>query len=290
MIRNGLGCALALLLMLTANVAVAAPAMWEARDADSRIVLLGSFHILPEGTEWRTDLLDTALADAGKVYFETDVGPLGMAALTLKLLGATIMGASDPWTTGLTVEQTATLQEALAGLGMSVDDAGLLPPWVVAMQLSEPEIASGVNEFDFTQGVEYVLQWELPPERKGYFETPGEQFEFLNTGSREEQVALLFEIIGEAQTGEDDTWRVMQIWLDGDVDALVAEMGAQQDASKDLLDRLLVPRNRNWMPQIERMLAENEENLVIVGAAHLVGEDSVIDLLEEAGYTVTRIQ
>lgn len=290
MIRNCLGTALACFMALITTGALAAPAMWEARDADSRIVLMGSFHILPKGADWRTELLDTALTDADKVYFETDVGPRGMAALTVKLLGLSIMGASDPWTNQLTEEQAATLGEALAGLGISVDEAGVLPPWMIGMQLTMPEMANGVSEFDFTQGVEYVLQWELPVERKGYFETPGEQFEFLDTGTREEQIEKLFKMLAEAQPSADETDRLMRIWLDGDVDALVAEMGSQPESSKELLERLLVPRNLNWMPEIERMLAADEENLVIVGAAHLVGEDSVIDLLEEAGYTVTRIQ
>lgn len=290
MIRNCLGTALACFMALTTTAALAAPAMWEARDADSRIVLMGSFHVLPKGADWRTELLDTALTDADKVYFETDVGPRGMAALTLKLLGLSIMGASDPWTSHLTEEQAATLGEALAGLGISVDEAGVLPPWMIGMQLTMPEMANGVSEFDFTQGVEYVLQWELPLERKGYFETPGEQFEFLDTGTREEQIEKLFAMLAEAQPSADETDRLMRIWLDGDVDALVAEIGSQPESAKELLERLLVPRNLNWMPEIERMLAADEENLVIVGAAHLVGEDSVIDLLEEAGYTVTRIQ
>jgi len=38
------------------------------------------------------------------------------------------------------------------------------------------------------------------------------------------------------------------------------------------------------------MLASNEENLVIVGAAHLIGGDSVLDLLQAAGYSIERIQ
>ena len=38
------------------------------------------------------------------------------------------------------------------------------------------------------------------------------------------------------------------------------------------------------------MLAQDRENLVIVGAAHLIGDGSVLDLLEKAGYDVERIQ
>ena len=61
--------------------AVAAPAMWEVRDADSVIWLFGSFHVLPENLEWRTPLFDQTLADADKIVFEADVRPGAMAEL-----------------------------------------------------------------------------------------------------------------------------------------------------------------------------------------------------------------
>ena len=38
------------------------------------------------------------------------------------------------------------------------------------------------------------------------------------------------------------------------------------------------------------MLADDEQNLVVVGAGHLVGDGNVLDLLSAAGYSVERIQ
>jgi uncharacterized protein len=45
-------------------------------------------------------------------------------------------------------------------------------------------------------------------------------------------------------------------------------------------------RNRRWLPQIEKLLAQGDNALVVVGAAHLVGKDGVIELLRDRGYTV----
>ena len=56
------------------------------------------------------------------------------------------------------------------------------------------------------------------------------------------------------------------------------------------LGRLLYARNRNWIAPLEAMLDSNSENLVVVGAAHLIGDESVLDLLEEAVYDIERIQ
>jgi uncharacterized protein YbaP (TraB family) len=45
-------------------------------------------------------------------------------------------------------------------------------------------------------------------------------------------------------------------------------------------------RHANWMPQIEAMLNDGRTHVIVVGAAHLVGKGSVIDLLRAKGVRV----
>lgn len=49
---------------------------------------------------------------------------------------------------------------------------------------------------------------------------------------------------------------------------------------------LLVKRNQAWIAQITRYAADNTPTMVVVGAMHLVGDDSVLKLLEEKGYQI----
>jgi uncharacterized protein YbaP (TraB family) len=49
-------------------------------------------------------------------------------------------------------------------------------------------------------------------------------------------------------------------------------------------------RNAKWVTAITGLLADNHQDLIVVGAAHLSGDGSVIDLLGKAGFTVQRIQ
>ena len=83
---------------------------------------------------------------------------------------------------------------------------------------------------------------------------------------------------------------MIDAWTNGDVDMLASLTAPKSEAETAAIEMLLLQRNRNWMPTIERLLRENREDLIVVGAAHLAGAGSVLDLLEDAGYTVTRIQ
>jgi uncharacterized protein YbaP (TraB family) len=51
---------------------------------------------------------------------------------------------------------------------------------------------------------------------------------------------------------------------------------------------LTTDRNRRWLGQVEALLDDRDDYLVIVGTLHLVGKDSLVELLERAGHRVTQ--
>ena len=56
-----------------------------------------------------------------------------------------------------------------------------------------------------------------------------------------------------------------------------------------IYDRLLVARNRAWMPKIEALFSRPRHAFVVVGAAHLVGPDGLVAMLKAKGYQVTQL-
>ena len=56
-----------------------------------------------------------------------------------------------------------------------------------------------------------------------------------------------------------------------------------------IYERLLVERNRNWLPQIEALFARRTPALVVVGAAHLVGPDGLLKMLQGKGYAIEQL-
>jgi len=272
------------------GVATAAPAMWEVSDADSKVYLFGSVHVLPPGTDWRTPAFDAALNAAPKVYFETDIGPWGEFALTLKLLGSEIGYMGKHWTEGLTPEQLQKLQAALDKAGIKMEAAEITPPWALEVQLQMAEMNPSNEKLDPFKGVDPTLEWELPKERKGFFETPGQQYDFLASDPLDVQIKRLFDAIDGASADSPTLDAIVGSWAKGDVEAIAATNVPQSSADEADTKKLLLDRNANWVPKIEKLLADNEQDVIVVGAAHLAGPGSVLDLLAKAGYTVTRVQ
>jgi len=58
--------------------------------------------------------------------------------------------------------------------------------------------------------------------------------------------------------------------------------------SRELYDRILVERNRNWISHVDACLQQNAGCFIVVGAAHLVGPDGLPTLLARKGYQVTQ--
>ncbi|PKN83929.1 MAG: hypothetical protein CVU51_11455 [Deltaproteobacteria bacterium HGW-Deltaproteobacteria-1] len=57
-----------------------------------------------------------------------------------------------------------------------------------------------------------------------------------------------------------------------------------------VMREMIVDRNRKWAKKIENLIHGDRSVMVIVGVAHLVGKDSVVDLLRKSGYQVTKLR
>lgn len=273
---------------LTAPQAQAQPAMWEVRDDDSAIWLFGSFHILPEGADWRSGLFDQLLKDADSVVFEADVRPAAAAKLGAEAFVRGVYVDGTLLTDALDDALEARLRQHAATINLPMGSILAMRPWMATNTITVQALAS---EGFRAEGVEFVLQPELPEARIDFLETGTQQLDVLAGAPDDEQIAMLAATLDEIDGIGKLMDKMLGSWVGGTPDKFaklfLMEMGGFETA---FLDRLIYARNRNWLGPLESMLAENRENLVIVGAAHLIGDGSVLDLLEQAGYAVERIQ
>jgi uncharacterized protein YbaP (TraB family) len=266
----------------------AAPALWEVRDADSTIWLFGSFHVLPEGVAWRTALFDAVLASADRVIFETDVRPAAVAQMGAEAFVRGIYVDGTLLTDVLDAGLEARLRAEAAALDLPMGMLLAMRPWMATNTISVQAMAA--HGYD-GEGVEFVVQPELDEARLGFLETGAQQLDVLSGAPEDEQVAMLRATLEQLAILPKAMDKMKTRWLSGTpeklADLFLMEAGGFETA---FLDRLIYARNRNWIAPIEAMLAGNAENLVIVGAAHLIGEGSVLELLQQQGYEIERIQ
>jgi hypothetical protein len=105
----------------------------------------------------------------------------------------------------------------------------------------------------------------------------------------EQQERLLAETLNDIDTEMANLTTLVKAWKAGD--AAAVEQIVLKDVRQDPLiyQRLLVDRNRNWMPRIEALFTRPKPAFVVVGAAHLVGPDGLVALLKAKGFRVEQM-
>ncbi|PRY76014.1 hypothetical protein CLV80_110100 [Yoonia maritima] len=80
-------------------------------------------------------------------------------------------------------------------------------------------------------------------------------------------------------------WQMSRIAMD-DLPDMDAETATQ--LFDETQEAMLDGRNRNWIPVIAQAAAENDKIVIAAGAAHLIGENGILSLLQNEGWTITR--
>lgn len=271
------------------------PAIWRIASQGGDVYLFGTVHVLPPELNWRTDVINEALAGSQRIYFEADALSAEAQAEMTALIPQLGMNAPGVTLSSLISEEAqanlATMAERLgAPPGALENSLNPLQPWLAGLTVAVLQMqAAG---YDPTSGVEHRLQaaGEEAGASFGYFETIEQQLRFFADMPLETQIAD-FEIgLAQALDEPDLLDRMVQAWATGDTDRLDDIMNdAMRDSSSDLYDVLIVQRNENWIPLIEDILESGESAFIAVGAGHVTGPQGVVNLLQARGHTVERI-
>ena len=81
---------------------------------------------------------------------------------------------------------------------------------------------------------------------------------------------------------------MMKIYSEQKVDKLIPMIQKQSPEFMNFADIFLYNRNKAWIPKIESEI-KDKSCFIAVGAAHLFGEEGLIDLLKKNGYSLTAI-
>jgi uncharacterized protein YbaP (TraB family) len=100
------------------------------------------------------------------------------------------------------------------------------------------------------------------------------------------QEQLLRSTIEDLDTQSKELTGMVAAWQRGDAASLEQTLLGAFRKFPAAYQSLIVERNNNWMPQMDTCLASASPCLVVVGAAHLVGPDGLLALLQRKGYRI----
>ena len=267
--------------------AEADPAMWVVKDADSTVYLLGTIHVLKPGTEWRSGKLDTALKSSDEYWMEADIVQDLAVAQTYALNFGT--DTRHALAEKIGEKNYARLVEIAERYKIPTTQLPQVRPWLATLTLMRAQMMS--IGYDPALGVDQTLEKEAMAEGKPVrtFETASQQLGFFANMPEKAASEMLIQTMDELDQGGELVDGMAAAWLAGDVKALqkLATERMRQEAPL-LYDLILVQRNTNWVKQIDAMLKGSGTQFIAVGAAHLIGPDSVQEKLRKLGYKVER--
>ena len=264
--------------------------LWAVEGEHNTVWLLGSVHVLRAGDATLPTAAEEAFDDAEQIVMEVDLDGADADPLAL----ATAMQSQALLPEGQTLRSVlgsdyAAMNAQARQSGIDLASLDPFAPWLVAMAVLDQEMAR--RGYLPEHGVEQTLARRAARQGKPIegLETAAEQFAMLASMPLPTQKRFLQMTLDESAELDQELADMLAAWRTGNTAALAAMLEQESQTFPDLYRRLTIERNRAWVQQIDQMLESRDDYLVVVGALHLVGPESVVDLLRRRGHRVTQL-
>jgi hypothetical protein len=299
-LRSRLWIALLLAGLVTAGTLVRAQApapapagvnkglIWKVERGTRSGWLVGSLHLLTADAYPLPPALDTAFAAAEVLVEEANPDELKTPAAAMQLVAKAMYPPGTTLQSQVSKETFDKIAKRAEKIGLPIERLQAFKPWMVALTLVGLELQKG--GFDPGLGLDQHFLNRAPGAGKQVrtLETAMQQIDFLESLSPQLQEGLVAASLEGADTELAQVQRIAAAWKAGDTAPIERLLLTDlKNVDTAVYETLLVGRNRRWVPQIEDCLSQ-KRCFVVVGAAHLVGPDSVVALLKARGYTVTQ--
>lgn len=260
--------------------------MWKATGRESVVYLVGSVHLLTKDFYPLSPALDAAYKDSDLLVEEVDMAEMLAPTAQMALLSRGLLPGDQSLEKVLTPTTYALLNKRLGSLGAPIEALRRMKPWMIALTIEAMEWQKA--GFDASLGLDKHFYDQASSDGKAVqgLETVEYQISRFDEMPMELQDHLLAETIKGIDTEQANLAKLMTSWRDGDAPSVERIVLKDLQSEPQLYQRLLVERNRNWLPKLDALFSRKGHAFVVVGAAHLVGPDGLLALLKSKGYTV----
>src|SRR5688572_25798946 len=284
--------ALAFLAVLSTSVSAQTPTkhfLWTVEaPGGATAYLLGSLHVLTADAYPLPAAIDKAFAESKTLVEEVDLDEMNDPMLMMAALSKAMLTGGETLDQLVSAQTYAEVKKRAETYGMPMQALQRMKAWLVAVTLMAPTLQAagfkpelGIDRHFFDRAKEKGLKRQA-------LETLAYQLDRFDQMSAKLQEDLLKATIEDLDTQVTGVKDMVRAWSSGDVATMEKMMLTALTESPELYQRLLLERNQNWVPHVERCLSERAGCFIVVGAAHLVGKDGLPALLSKKGYKVTQ--
>lgn len=277
---------LILLFFLMQTILFATTSVWKIQKNDEVIYLGGTIHLLRSKDYPLPKEFDKAYKNSDSIYFETNLQILETPAIQKDMLATMLLKNGKKLSTILKPQTYKKLNTFALSRGINIKNFENLKPSIVLLTLAVQELKNmGIN----TQGVDkyYLSKALIDGKHLGKLESVKNHINYIATMGEGDEDNLVLQSLKDFKQTKKYFTRIISAWKNGSQKALyrlfIKDM---QKYTPKLYKSILVERNNNWMPIIESLFHNDKTEFILVGVAHLVGNDGLLAQLRKKGYII----
>ena len=270
----------------TAGQAPVKSCLWRVASKDSTVYLLGSVHLLKSDAYPLSQAIEQAFVNSTKLVLEVNLDSLNSSDAQQMVLATALLPGGKTLNETLSPATYQAVQQKVEAMGLNMEALKRMKPWFLSLSL----VAMKMQQlgYDADNGVDrhfFDRATKADKEVLG-LETAEFQINLMDSLSAKTQEESLLQTLKELDQFETEFEELVRAWASGQEKQLDNLLLQSFKEYPDVYAKLISERNRRWLPVIESHLQGGNKTLVVVGAAHLVGRDGVVELLKRKGYSV----
>jgi len=279
-----------LILSFCYTACLAESSVWAVRFKDRVVYLGGTIHVLRPLDYPLPVEFDAAYANSAAIVFETDLGRLEDPETQKAMRDLLRYDDGRTLSRVLSAAAYSALEQQSHAMGVPLSRFEAFRPIMALLGLLAVELERvGAS----AQGVDEHFHARALADGKsiGILETVESQMNVLASMGEGQESSFVTHGIEELTETRAMLGDAIAAWRVGNekrlADALLER--TKQDYP-GLYDSLIVQRNREWLPKIKGLFTQPGREFVLVGVAHLVGEDGLLRQLAQGGYQVRQLK
>jgi uncharacterized protein len=260
--------------------------LWKVQSGAGVLYLAGSVHALDRSVYPLSAAFQRAFDASGALVEEIDLAESSTLASAPMLLGKGMFQDGQTFERVVSRETFALVSARLKSSPFGMELINMMKPWMVDMMLTAMEVEQAGLDVNLGLDKHFYDRAAMAGKDVIPLETAESQVDRMDRMPIAVQEQMLRSTLRGIDSTKGALGTVVAAWKRGDAAAMERMLLSEFDGLPAAYQSLLVERNRNWMPQLDACLARRSACFVVVGAAHLVGPDGLLALLQRKGYQV----
>jgi uncharacterized protein YbaP (TraB family) len=262
--------------------------LWEisGKDLPAPSYLFGTIHMIGKGDFIMSEQTKAAFDKALLVTFEINMEEMTNMAVMMPLMMKAFMSGDTTLQDLLSKEDYGVVSAHFEKIGLPMMFVDRIKPMFLSALGSEDALKmQGGSDEVVSYEVEFMNMARKQSKSMSGLETAEYQMSMFDSIPYRVQADMLVETIKGGDAGDDQFRQLVELYKAQDLYGLQQMLASDEAGVAEYEDLLLNQRNRNWIPVMEKMMAD-QVTFFAVGAGHLAGEQGVIALLRRQGYNV----